>query len=143
VAGTVKATVLIPTHDHGETLRYSVASALAQSVKDIEVFIIGDGVSDATRSFIAGLVSGDARLSFLDRAKAPSRGEVYRHEVLASAKGDIVRYLCDDDLWLPDHIETMVDLLREADLVLSMPMIVGVDGVVDAAIPEPLASPRP
>jgi hypothetical protein len=45
----VRATVLIPTHDHGPTLRYSVAAALAQTVKDIEVFIVGDGMREAAR----------------------------------------------------------------------------------------------
>ena len=37
------ATILVPTHDHGPTLRASVASALRQTVSDIEVFIVGDG----------------------------------------------------------------------------------------------------
>ena len=50
----MKATVLIPTHDHGPTIRHSVVSALTQTVKDIEIFIVGDGttvrVSESGRS---------------------------------------------------------------------------------------------
>ena len=126
------ATVLVPTYDHGETLRYSVPTALAQTVRDIEVVIIGDGVSDATRSLVGDLVKSDPRVTFVDYPKAPSRGEIYRHRFLLKATGDIVCYLFDDDLWLPDHIETMIQLLREADLALSMPVVVGVEGTLIA-----------
>lgn len=109
------ATILIPTYDHGRLLSYAVASALAQSVRDVEVFIIGDGVPAAHREFIAGLVASDSRLRFFDHPKHERRGEPYRHAALQHAQGRIVCYLCDRDLWLPDHVERMLTLLETAD----------------------------
>jgi GT2 family glycosyltransferase len=50
---TLAATVLIPTHDHGPTLLRSVRSALAQTVTELEVFVIGDSVPDVTRELMA------------------------------------------------------------------------------------------
>ncbi|HWS73223.1 MAG TPA: glycosyltransferase family 2 protein, partial [Thermoanaerobaculia bacterium] len=125
------ATVLIPTHTHAETLRHSVPSALAQTVTDIEVFIIGDGVPDSTRAIVHELAARDARIRFFDLPKGPSRGEVYRHHVLQEAAGEIICYLFDDDLWLPDHVAVMQALLRDADLALTMPVIVQPDGRLD------------
>lgn len=111
----VVATVLIPTFNHGPTLRQSVGSVLEQTVSDIEIFIVGDGVPDGTREIVADLMSQDERVRFFDNPKGPRTGEIHRHQALAEARGEIVCYLSDDDLWLPDHVETMRDLLEEAD----------------------------
>lgn len=135
-----QATVLVPTHDHGPTLLYSVRSALAQTVPDIEVFIVGDGVPDVTREVVARLMEEDNRVRFFDNPKGPRHGEVHRHAALEHARGEIVAYLADDDLWLPDHIETMWQLLREADFAHALPLAVRTDDTVitwnvDLAIP--------
>src|SRR5438874_1772042 len=128
----MRATVVIPTYDHGPTLDYSVRSALAQTVQEIEVFVIGDGVPDATRELVANLEREDERVRFVDRQKSPRQGEPYRHAVLMEeARGEIVCYLSDDDLWLPDHLEEMVDLLRAADFAHALPLRVKPDGKLD------------
>ncbi len=128
----VAATVLIPTHDHGETLRYSIPTALQQTVEDIEIFIIGDAVPGVTRAIVHEFAARDRRVRFFDFPKGPSRGELYRHQVLQEARGEIVCYLFDDDLWLPDHVAVMQELLRGAGFAFSMPAIVGVDGTISA-----------
>lgn len=84
------ATVVIPTFNHGPTLLYSVASALEQTVQDIEVFIIGDGVPDVTREIVGNFIGQDKRVRFFDNPKGPRHGEIYRHQALAEASGEIV-----------------------------------------------------
>lgn len=114
--GSLKATVLIPTiRDRGPLLPYSVGSVLAQTVPDIEVFIMGDGVDDETRRAIRDLMQRDSRIKFFDNPKHERRGEPHRHAALAQARGEIVCYLCDRDLMLPNHVETMGRLLTHAD----------------------------
>jgi GalNAc5-diNAcBac-PP-undecaprenol beta-1,3-glucosyltransferase len=124
----VRATVLVPTHTHGETLRHSVATALGQTVRDLEVFIVGDGVPDVTREIARELTAADPRVRFFDFPKGPSRGELHRHRVLGEANGEIVCYLFDDDLWLPEHVEVAAELLHDADFAFTMPVIVAPDG---------------
>lgn len=113
------ATVLIPTHDHGPLLRHSLESALAQSVPDIEVFVVGDGVPDVTREVVGEIAARDGRVRFFDNPKGPRHGELHRHAALAEATGDVVLYLSDDDLWLPEHVETMLAVIRDRDLDLA------------------------
>ncbi len=129
---TPLATVLVPTHTHADTLRYSVPTALRQSVRDIEVFIVGDGVGDDTRQIAAELVASDPRVRFFDFPKGENRGERHRHEVLAEARGEIVCYLFDDDLWLPNHVEVMQQMLSDADFAFAPCVVVEASGALRA-----------
>lgn len=116
------ATVIIPTWNHGPTIHYPLECLRQQTIKDFEVYIIGDGVPEALKPKLLDLVASDTRFNFIDKPKHSSRGEPYRHEVLMGAKGSIVCYLCDRDLWLPDHLETMQKLLSTADYAHSLPL---------------------
>ena len=124
------ATVVIPTHNHGETLYRSVASALAQTVSELEIFIVGDGASEHGRAAAADLARGDSRIRFFDLPKGPRHGEINRHAALQHARGRIVCYLSDDDLWLPEHVELLERRLRDADFAHTIMVIVEPDGRV-------------
>jgi len=102
-----RASVLIPTHGHrAATLPLAVASVQAQGIEDIEILIVGDGVDDAVRSTVEGLQAADARIRFFDFPKGPRNGEIHRDGVLRQARGRIVCYQADDDLWLPGIWQT-------------------------------------
>jgi GalNAc5-diNAcBac-PP-undecaprenol beta-1,3-glucosyltransferase len=115
------ATIIIPTYDHADTLYASVKSALMQTVREIEIFIVGDGVPNRTREVVMDLKSDD-RVRFVDRPKSPRTGEPYRHEILQEVKSKIVCYLSDDDLYFPDHVEHMLRLLENADFATTLPL---------------------
>ncbi len=127
-----RATVLIPTFDHGPTLRHSIASAQQQTVRELEIFVVGDGPPDVTREIIAELSADDPRIRYFDHPKGPRHGEIYRHRALQEACGEIVCYLADDDLWLPDHVERMLEVLASADFAHSSPAFVYTDGTLDS-----------
>lgn len=125
---TLAASILIPTHNHGPTLRYAIESACNQSISDIEILVVGDGVPDETRDLIRALQKQDERIQFFDRPKGPRHGEIYRHAALSRARGEIVCYLADDDLLLPDHVEHMAALLQNADFAHALPIQIAPDG---------------
>lgn len=125
-----KATVLVPTHEHDGTLELSVASALAQTERDIEVLIVGDGPTDLVRAAGERLVALDPRVKFLPFPKGERHGEASRHESLKGSAGRVICYLCDDDLWLPDHLETMLTLLCGDFLAHTYPTHVATNGLV-------------
>lgn len=126
----LRATVVIPTFDHGPTLLRSIPSALAQSVEEIEVLVVGDGVPDVTREIVAKLAASDERVRFIDNPKGQGNGEIHRHAALAEAAGRLVAYLADDDLWMPEHLEVLESLLAEADFAHTYPIRVEPDGSV-------------
>ncbi|WP_169457890.1 glycosyltransferase family 2 protein [Ottowia thiooxydans] len=118
---SIAATVVIPTFDHGPLIGLAVDSALRQTVP-VEVFIIGDGVPEDQKPFLYKLAAREPRVRFFDHPKSPGRGEQYRHAALAHAQGEIVCYLCDRDLWLPDHVAQLLHLLQGADFAHSLPL---------------------
>jgi glycosyltransferase involved in cell wall biosynthesis len=109
------ATILIPTHNHVEPLRHAIAGAQAQTLQDFELFVVGDGVGEGTRQLMREIGRSDPRIRFFDFPKGPRKGEIHRHEALKQATGRIVAYLGDDDAWMPPHLETLDQLLREVD----------------------------
>lgn len=115
----VRASILIPTHDHATTLPLTVGSVLRQTVGDLEVLLIGDGVTDENRAAIELLTQSDPRVRFLDFPKGPHHGEIHRHDAVMEARSDAIFYLCDDDLLLPEHVADLLALLEDATFVQS------------------------
>ena len=109
-----RATVLIPTQKRVASLSLAVQSAREQTLQDFELFIVGDGVSDATRDLVRELCVADDRIRFFDFDKAPGQGELNCHRALQVARGRLVAYLGDDDCWMPDHLAVLDELLEEA-----------------------------
>jgi hypothetical protein len=133
----IDATILIPTYRHAALLPYSVRSALAQDGASIELFVVGDGVEDDTRAALEPFLA-DPRVRFFDLPKGERNGELNRHTALEEAGGRIVCYLSDDDLLLPCHVATMLELLEGADLAHGAPFVVEPGGAL-AYIPFDLA----
>jgi hypothetical protein len=135
-------TVLIPTHDHADTLRYAVRSVQWQTRQDFELFIVGDGVPDRTREIAAELVASDSRIRFFDFPKGERHGESYRHQLLQDASGRFVCYQSDDDLWFPEYLETMAALLEDHDLAHCMQIEVSPEGGVSSWMFDATVDPQ-
>jgi glycosyltransferase involved in cell wall biosynthesis len=100
--------VLIPTFNRRRYLSGALSSALQQSYANLQVIVVNDGgedVSDIIRS------CRDRRVVFIDRKQ--NRGKAFSlNEALARAEGKYIAYLDDDDLYYPNHLETLVDVLE-------------------------------
>lgn len=106
-AGPV-VSVLIPTFNRPRYLSKALASALRQSYKNLQVIVVNDGGED-----VSGIVNSfsDPRIIFINRKE--NRGKAFSlNEALARAEGEYIAYLDDDDLYYPNHIETLVDVLE-------------------------------
>ncbi|WP_269932735.1 glycosyltransferase family 2 protein [Aminobacter sp. HY435] len=109
------ATVLMPTHNHAHLIGYSIRSIQEQTFSDFELFVVGDGASAETRDVVEDLARNDPRIRYFDFPKGQRHGEAHRHVVLQQARGEIVAYCGDDDLWLRGHLASLAKLLKRYD----------------------------
>ncbi len=114
--------VIIPTHNHASTIRYSIQSVQNQTFSDLDIVIIGDGVGDDTREIVNYFVKTDSRIRFIDEPKGESRNELVRHKIVSESKSETITYLGDDDLFFPNHIEVIRELLIENEFVHPLPV---------------------
>lgn len=110
--------VIVPTHDHAELLPFALESIRRQSFEDFEILVLGDGASDTTLAVVDDLGAREPRLRWFPHEKGPRLGEVYRHRLIhEEARGALITYLTDDDLWFADHLEVVVAGLDDHDFV--------------------------
>lgn len=122
--------IIIPTHNHPDTIGLAIRSAQNQTVGDLDIAVIGDGVSDDTRDVVIPMMKEDARISFIDRPKGVRHGEEYRDETIRRSTAQRVHYLGDDDLFFPDHVDTMTKLVDGVDFANSLPIFVHLDNTL-------------
>jgi glycosyltransferase involved in cell wall biosynthesis len=108
-------TVLLPVHRPPAMLPFAIESVLAQERQDFELFVICDGAPRATADVARGYAARDPRIRVFEHPKGERYGEAYRHQALQHARGAYVCQLGDDDLWLPNHLGEMGNLLEEVD----------------------------
>lgn len=126
----LEASVLIPTTgDRGDLLRCSIGSVLRQTENRLEVLVVGDGMSANSRRAVEEMARSDNRIRIFDFPKHENRGEPNRHHILLhEARGRNIFYLCDRNLLLPDHVQRLGRLLKDADLVHGLIVLIRPDG---------------
>jgi glycosyltransferase involved in cell wall biosynthesis len=100
--------VVIPAYNAERTLGETLASALAQTLDDLEVIVIDDGSTDATAAIAQNVTDKRVRVLSVPNggvARARNRG---MHE----ARGRFVAFLDADDIWRPLKLERQVSLLH-------------------------------
>jgi glycosyltransferase involved in cell wall biosynthesis len=100
--------VVLPTYNRAALLAEAVASVLAQSFENWECIVVDDGSTDETPELLARI--SDRRLR---RLTIPHSGNpaVPRNAALAVARGRLLAFLDDDDLWYPEKLAVQLPLL--------------------------------
>ena len=103
-----KVTVIVPLYDGRRFIAQALDSALAQTFRDFEIVIVDDGSTDDSRECIARHLELPqvrfVRQRNLGVAAARNTG-------IRSSSGEIVAFLDQDDVWLPDKLALQVEYL--------------------------------
>jgi len=107
-SGKPLVSVIVPTFNRLKYLYQALSSVLYQNYKNLQIIVVNDGGED-----VGGIISSfnDFRLKYINRKE--NRGKAFSlNQALEQAKGKYIAYLDDDDLYHPDHIETLVNALE-------------------------------
>jgi hypothetical protein len=111
------ALILLPTYDHQDTLYASIGAVLAQTITQWQLVIILDGAPPKSHAIANAFASLDPRITIVAKPKGARLGEAYRDAVIRANPAEFVFQINDDDLWLPNHLEILSELLETADFV--------------------------
>jgi glycosyltransferase involved in cell wall biosynthesis len=102
--------VIISTCNRAHYLPEAIDSVRAQIHRAYELIVVDDGSSDETPSLLRRLEATGVRC-----LRQPNRGvAVARNQGVQAARGELIAFLDDDDLWLPDKLARQVAVLRQA-----------------------------
>lgn len=114
----MKVSVIIPTYHRSTTIQRAVDSVLSQTLKDIEVIVVDDNGLNTPD----GLATQQAMSRYNDvhnviylQHQNNMNGAVARNTGIKEAKGEYISFLDDDDIYLPQRLEKLVDKLDNLD----------------------------
>jgi GalNAc5-diNAcBac-PP-undecaprenol beta-1,3-glucosyltransferase len=110
--------VAIATFNRASWVPRAIASALRQTVQNVEVLVVDDGSKDIAATANAVAAIGDPRVRYLRHSF--NRGlPAARNTAINAAAGEYIAFLDDDDEWLPHKLERQLKALRVHDAVLT------------------------
>ena len=109
-------TIIIPTYNRPDLLPRAVASALNQTLTDIEVLVVDDGSTPAVD------LPAEARLRVIHQAN--QGGAAARNQGAKAARSRWITYLDDDDVLLPDMAQKAADAIAQIPQELPTPVAV-------------------
>jgi glycosyltransferase involved in cell wall biosynthesis len=101
--------VVIPTFNRSSLLSRAIASALGQTVRDIEVIVCDDGSNDDTPDVVASITDGRLVYLSLDHSGLPA---VARNAGIEVASGRYIAFLDSDDAWDPRKLAVQLAVLE-------------------------------
>jgi glycosyltransferase involved in cell wall biosynthesis len=104
---TPAVSVIVAAYQAAAFVGDAIASALDQTMPDIEVIVVDDGSTDGTWEVLSRAAAQDARVVPVRHAQQ-SGPAAARNTALAQARGEWIAVLDSDDLFMPDRLERMV-----------------------------------
>lgn len=109
-AGIPIVSVIVPTHNRPDLLCIAIASILAQTLENFEIIVVNDAGIDVEPWIANRDPRGRIRIIRHSRNKGPAAS---RNTGLKAARGRYIAYLDDDDLYYPEHLQTLVNTAEE------------------------------
>lgn len=99
-----RVSAIITTRNRADLLVEAVRSVLSQTFRDFELIVADHGSSDDTAERVLAL---DDPIRYLQLGKA-ERPDDIRNFAISAARGELIAFLDDDDIWRPDKLALQV-----------------------------------
>ena len=114
--GNLKFSVIIPVYNSEKTIERCLNSLVKQNRKDVEIIIVNDGSTDASKIVITEFINNCKTDSEIVYIEQPNSGvSKARNLGLSIAKGEYITFVDSDDYVSDEYFETL-DLMGNDDL---------------------------
>ena len=135
---TLRFSVVTPSYNQGEFIRWTIDSVLRQNYSNIEYLVIDGASTDETVGILKSY--SDPRLGWLSEPDAGQTDAI--NKGLRKASGDILAYLNSDDTYLPGTLAFVADFfVRNPDVDVLYGHCVSLDASNQQIYPSMPASP--
>lgn len=120
--------VVTPSYNQGAFIRSTIETVLTQDYPNIEYWVIDGGSTDSTLAILREY-EHDRRFHWISERDKGQSDAI--NKGWSRCQGEIVTWLCSDDLYCPGAIRTQVDYLRanpDVDIVYGDALVIDVSG---------------
>lgn len=136
-----RVSVFIASYNGGALAAAACRSILAQTFRDLELVVVDDGSSEATRTILRQVASGDARMRFIE---AEHRGQIDTlNAAIDLCRGDYIARLDHDDIAQPQRIALQAAYLDAHPDVVAVGTYVGKIDLDGRRLPDPRYAASP
>ena len=103
----MRVSVVVPLFNKAKYVARCLDSILGQTFGDFELIVVNDGSTDASEAVVASYT--DRRVRMINQPNAGPGAA--RNRGLGEARGEYVAFLDADDEWLPQYLESGINIL--------------------------------
>ena len=104
-------TVIIPVYNRASIIEKTIQSVLQQEITDFELILIDDGSTDESLKILKNEERSDERIKVI--ALDENQGRCFaRNTGLENANGQWICYLDSDDIYYPNHLSAMAEMIK-------------------------------
>ena len=102
-----KASILVPVYNSASTLRRCLASAAAQTLREVEIIVADDASTDDSAAVAEAVAATDARVQVIRLPQNAGKPHAM-NLMMAQARGDWVAVLDADDAYAPNRLARLI-----------------------------------
>ncbi len=115
--GNPRISVILPTFCRGDNgmLERAVQSILKQTMDSLELIVVDDGSVDGTQTLMKRLLQEDNRILYIRNDINSGLPAIRINQGILHARGKYVAYQFDDDQWMPQAMEILLQKLEQTE----------------------------
>ena len=109
--------IIMPTYCRGDSglLERSINTVLNQTFKVWELIIVDDGSMDSTSNIVRNFMKNDNRIIYIRNDVNSGLPAIRVNQGIIKSRGRYIAYQFDDDQWVDNMLEIMLDKLKKMD----------------------------
>lgn len=120
--------IALATYNGEKYLKEQLESVLNQSCKDFELIVCDDCSSDNTLDLLHEYAQKDSRIKIFQNDVNLGFKKNFE-KILSLCSGEYIAFCDQDDIWHPDHLETLLNNIGDNDCIGANSLIIDENGI--------------
>lgn len=119
--------IALATYNGERFIREQIDSILNQTLSDFEIIVCDDCSADNTVNIIKDYATKDSRIKIYTNVRNLGFKKNFEH-ILTLCHGDYIAFCDQDDIWVPDHLQVLLEKIENHDCVCANAQMIDDNG---------------